>query len=606
MRSERALAEPSAARERLVPGVRVRQDMRDRLAAFLPAARRPPSAGRHFSRGTGCSHDGLLSAADLPHRRSSTLAAFLPAARRRPGVGRHFSRGTGCSHDGLLSAADLPHRRSSTLAAFLPAARRRPSVGRHFSRGTGCSYDALLSAADLPQRLSVLGYRIVSGRIATGGSPATARPWVRPDPATDPGRPDSRGPNGCSPTAEARSAGSRGSAGGRESGLPPTMARRSNSGAQTLGSGNRGTRGLRDGACLPRAVTRFPRCDRGAARCECECGASAGASAVGEPKMCRLSVAAKTSCVRTRTVWWSARPEWHPAPESSKSRPSRHVRRRTSAPVRTTAIERIMVRRRTACGRRTLYDPVPAAPRNSSCGMSAEPWFRTTAASEMALRARVGASGSGVGCAVDRLESPPWRMLAEHRITAPRHCDADRVTARLFRAASRHPLWCASVACWADRQHLAAGRWDRPARSQGAGSLISDARCRFVRRRPGGEPTSCRRQLTIRWRAAMNEWTPDDSFTAETRGLLCRVFAEPVVRRELATRSMRFDRCAEASARTRALAALMFRVTDVIAGSARRVEWRTRARSRPMPASGRSARSRADWRWPVRWRTVAE
>ncbi|MGY5277401.1 hypothetical protein, partial [Nocardia gipuzkoensis] len=69
MRSERALAVPSAARERLVPGVRVRRDMRDRLAACLPAARRRPSVGRHFSRGTGCSHDGLLSAADLPHRR---------------------------------------------------------------------------------------------------------------------------------------------------------------------------------------------------------------------------------------------------------------------------------------------------------------------------------------------------------------------------------------------------------------------------------------------------------------------------------------------------------------------------------------------------------
>ncbi len=509
MRSERALAEPSAARDRLVPGIRVRRDMRDRLAACLPAA------------------------------------------------------------------------------------RRRPSAGHHSSRGTGRSHDALLSAADLPQRLSVLGYRIVSGRIATGRLPATARPWVRPDPATDPGHPDSRRPNGCSPTAEARSAGSRGSAGRRRSGLRPTMARRSNSGAQALVGGNRCPRGLRDGARLPRAVTRFPRCDRGAARCEC------GASAAGEPRMCRLSVAAETSCGRTRTVWWRARAEWHPAPGSSISRPRRHVRRRTSAPVGTSAVERITVRRRTACGRRTPCDSLPAAPRNSACRTSAEAWHRTTVSGEVALRANVEEPGSGEGCAADRLKLPPWRMPAEHRITAPRHCDADRVTAGLFRAAGWHPLRCASVACWAGRQHFAAGRWDRPARSQGAGSLISAARCRFVRRRPVGEPTSCRRQLTIRWRAAMNEWTPDDSFTAEARGLLCRAFAGPVVRRELATRSMRFDRCAEVSARMRALAALMFRVTNVIAPSARCVEWRTRARSRPLPASGRSARSRADWRWPV-------
>lgn len=520
MRSERALAGPSAARDRLVPGIRVRRDMRDRLAACLPAARRRPSSGRHSSRGTGSSHDGLLSAADLPQRRS------------------------------------------------------------------------------------MLGYRIVSGRIATGWLPATARPWARPDPATDPGRPDSRGPNGCSPTAEARSAGSRGAAGRRESSLPPTMARRSNSGAQALVGGNRRTRGLRDGARLPRAVTRFLRCDRGAARCER--GAPTGASAAGEPRMCRLSVATKSSCGRTRTVWWRANAEGHPAPGSSISRPRRHARRRTSAPVRTTAVERITVRRRTACGRRTPCDSLPAAPRNSACRMSAEAWHRTTASGEVALRASVEEPGSGGGCAADRLTLPPWRMPAEHRITAPRQCDADRVTAGLFRAACWHPLWCASVACWAERQHFAAGRLDRPARSRGTGSLIAAARCRFARRRPGAEPRSCRRQLTIRWRAAMNEWTPDDSFTAEARGLLCRAFAEPVVRRELATRSMRFDRCAEASARMRALAALMFHVTNVIAPSARYVEWRTRARSRPMPASGRSARSGADWRWPVRWRTVAE
>ncbi len=562
MRSERALAEPSTARNRLVSGIRVRRDMCDRLAACLPVARRRPSAGRHSSRGTGRCHDALLSAANLPHRRSSMLAACLPAARRRP------------------------------------------SAGRHSSRGTGCPHDALLSAADLPQRRSVLGYRIVSRRIATGGLPATARSWARPDPATDPGPPDSRGPNGCSNTAEARSAGSRGSAGRRRSGVPPRMARRSNSGAQALVGGNRRTRRLRDGARFPQAVTRFPRCDRGAARCEC--GASADASAAGEPRMFRLSVAAKSSCGRTRRVWWRARVEWHPAPESSISRPSRHVRMRTSAPVRTTAVEKITVRRRPACGRRTPCDSLPAAPRNSACRRSAEAWHRTTASGEVALRARVEAPGSGGGCTGDRLELPPWRMPAEHRITAPRHCDADRVTAGLFPAADWHPLRCASVAYWADRQHRVAGRWDRPARSQGAGSLISAARCRFVRRRPGGEPTSCRRQLTIRWRAAMNEWTPDDSFTAEARGRLCRAFAEPVVRRELATRSMRFDRCAEASARMRALAALMFRVTNVIAPSARCVEWRTRARWRPMPASGRSARSGADWRWPVRWRTVAE
>ncbi len=562
MRSERALGEPTAARDRLVPGIRVRRDVRDQLAACLPAARRRPSAGRHSSRGTGRCHDALLSASGLPHRRSSTLAACLPAARRRPRGGRHSSRDTGRCHDTLLSAADLPRRRS------------------------------------------VLGYRIVSGRIAPGRSRADGRPaWARPDPATDPGHPDSRGPNVCSPAA-ARSAGSRGSAGRRRSGPPPTMARRSNSGAQALVGGNRRTRGLRDGARLPQAVTRFPRCDRGAARCEC--GASAGASAVGEPKMCCLSVPTKTSCGRTRRVWWSARPEWHPAPESSISRPSRHVRRRTSAPVRTTAVERITVWRRTACGRPTPFDSLTAAPRNSARGLSVEAWYRTTARSEVALRAKVGVSGRGGGCAADRLKSPPWRIPAEHRITAPRHCDADRVTAGLFRAAGWHPLWCASVVCRADRQYLAAGRFDRPARSQGAGSLISAARCRFVQQRPGGEPTSCRRQLTIRWRAAMNEWTPDDSFTAETRGLLCRAFAEPVVRRELATRSVRFDRCAEACMRMWALAALKFRVTNVIAGSARCVEWRTCARSRPMPASGRSARSRADWRCPVRWRTVAE
>ncbi len=559
MRSERALAEPSAARDRLLPGIRVRRDMRDRLAACLPAARRRPSAGRQSSRGAGRLHDGLLSAADLPHRRSSTLAACLPAARCRPSVGRHSGWGAGRFHDGLFSAADLPQRRS------------------------------------------VLGYRSVSGRIATGRLPATARPaWARPAPATDPGHPPSRGSNGRSPTAEARSAGSRGSAGRRRSGLPPAMARRSNSGAQALAGGNRRTRGLHGGVRLRRSVTRFPRCDRGAARRDC------GAPAAGESRMCRLPVATKTSCGRTRTVWWRARPEWHPAPESSISRPSRHVRRRTSAPVRTTAVERIVVRRRPACGRRTPCDPLPAAPRSSARGMSVAAWFRTTARSEVALRARVGASGSGGGCAVDRLKLPPWRMPAERRITALRRCDADRVTAGLFRAAGWHPLWCASVVCRADRQYLAAGRFDRPARSQGAGSLISAARCRFVRQRPGGEPTSRRRQLTIRWRAAMNEWTPDDSFTAQARGLLCRAFAEPVVRRELATRSMRFGRCAEASVRMRALAALMFRVTNVIAGSARWVEWRTCARSCPMPASGRSARSRADWRCPVRWRTVAE
>ncbi len=228
MRSERALAEPSAARDRLLPGIRVRRDMRDRLAACLPAARRRPSAGRHPSRDTGRSHDALFSAADLPHRRSSTLAACLPAARCRPSVGRHSGWGAGRFHDGLFSAADLPQRRS------------------------------------------VLGYRSVSGRIATGRLPATARPaWARPAPATDPGHPPSRGSNGRSPTAEARSAGSRGSAGRRRSGLPPAMARRSNSGAQALAGGNRRTRDLRGGVRLRRAVTRFPRGDRGAARRDC-------------------------------------------------------------------------------------------------------------------------------------------------------------------------------------------------------------------------------------------------------------------------------------------------------------------------------------------------
>ncbi len=537
MRSERALAEPRAARDRLVPGVRVRRDLRDRRAA--------------------------------------------------------------------------------PLAACLPAARRRPSARRHISGGMGRSRDALLWAADLPQRRSVLGYRIVCGQIATGRSPATVRPtWARQDPATDPGHPDSHGSNGCSPTAEARSARTRGPAVRRILSFHPTIARRSHSGAQALVGGNRRTCRLGGGARLPRTVTRFPRCDRGAVRCEC------GAPVVGESRMCRLSVATRTPCVRTRTVWWRAWAEWDPAPGSSISRPRRHVRRRTSAsrprchvqrrtssPVRTTAVARIAVRRHAACGRRSPCGALPAAPRNSARRMSAAARYCTSARGEMALRATVGAPGTDCGRVAYRMQSPPWRTPAEHRITAPRQRDADQVTAGLFRAARWHPLWRAPVVWRAvDRRHLAAGRLGGPARSQGTDSLISAGRWPFVRRRPTAVPTSCRRQLTIRWRSAMNEWTLDDSFTAGARGFLCRAFAEPVVRRELATRSMRFDRCAEASVRMRALAALMFRVTNVIAPSARCVEWRTCARSRPMPGPGRSARTRsgADWRSPVRWRTVAE
>ncbi len=212
----------------------------------------------------------------------------------------------------------------------------------------------------------------------------------------------------------------------------------------------------------------------------------------------------------------------------------------------------------------------------------------------MALRARAVRGGFGD----DRRVLLPER---EHGSTMPRRRDAGRITAEPPSAVPRFPLRRAFVAYPRHR----AGRPDLPARAQASSARVSAARRGFVRRGPTGAPISWRRRLTIRGRAAINEWIPDDR--AGARGFPRRASAAPVARTRHAARRTHADQCAAASIRVRGMAGLAFRVMNVTPLLTRSVPWRTRDGSHPVWASVRSARARseADWRMPVRWRTVA-
>ncbi len=230
----------------------------------------------------------------------------------------------------------------------------------------------------------------------------------------------------------------------------------------------------------------------------------------------------------------------------------------------------------------------------------AEARYGMTGRGEVALRARWVCGEF----ADDRLELLPERTLARCRITTPRRGDADRITAQPPPAVRRLPLWREFVA---DAPHRA-GWLGLPPREQATGSPVAAARCGFVRRRPTGRPTSLERRLTIRARAAINEWTPDDRSTAEARGFARRVSSAPVVRPRLGAWQTRVGRCAEDSVCVRGMASSMVHVRNVTLPRTGSVQWRTCDGSHPISPSGRSARARsgADWRMPVRWRTVAE
>lgn len=140
--------------------------------------------------------------------------------------------------------------------------------------------------------------------------------------------------------------------------------------------------------------------------------------------------------------------------------------------------------------------------------------------------------------------------------------------------------------------------------ARAAGSRITDlretaGRNRFVRRGAPGKTISGVRRLTIRRRPAMDEWTPDNS---AVRGFACRVFVRSAVRCGFAAGSIRVGWRDEFRVLSRYMADFIFRVTNITAAT-----WPDFVVPR-LPAAGRSAIAwpTADWRWPVRWRTVAE
>lgn len=126
-------------------------------------------------------------------------------------------------------------------------------------------------------------------------------------------------------------------------------------------------------------------------------------------------------------------------------------------------------------------------------------------------------------------------------------------------------------------------------------------RHRFVRRGATGKSISADRWLTIRWRTAMKEWTSVDSCAA-VRGFACRVSVRSAVCCGFAAGAARIGWCAEFRMCSGYLADFVFHVTNITDAS---WPWFVMRRA---PAAARSAAGRptADWRWPVRWRTVAE